>query len=645
MCGIAGHINVGASASDLRRVAVAMADAVKHRGPDDSGVWVDETAGIALAHRRLAILDLSPAGHQPMVSVDGRWVIAFNGEIYNHLALRKRLAVSGQSIAWRGHSDTETLLACVAHWGVESAIEATVGMFALALWDRQEQVLLLARDRLGEKPLYYGWQGQTLLFGSELKALKVHSAFKSEIDREALSAFMRYGYVPAPQSIYRGIRKLPPGMLLRVRAGGEGKAAPVPFWSLLHAARRGSEAPFGGSETEAVAALERVLSEAVALQQIADVPVGAFLSGGIDSSTIVALMQVQSRRPVQTFTVGFEDRQYNEAESARKVARYLGTDHTELYVTADQARAVIPRLSSLYDEPFAAASQIPTLLVSELARRHVTVSLSGDAGDELFAGYNRYTWAQKVQKIPRSVRGWVARSLLRLSPAQWNRMYAVVYPMLPRSLRVRTAGDKAHKLAAILPLCSEAAIYQRLVSAWSNPGELVIDGHEAANVSAAFDRLTDFDSPEQRMMVLDALTYLPDEILCKVDRAAMASSLETRVPFLDHRVVEFAWHLPLHMKIRKGQGKWILRQLLFKYVPRHLVERPKMGFAVPVGAWLRGPLRSWADELLREARLRREGYLEPSPIRKKWQEHLSGQRNWDVQLWYVLMFQAWLAEQ
>lgn len=642
MCGFAGTLGYsGCDENSLRRMVATL----YHRGPDDQGVWFDQGAAIGLAHARLSILDLSASGHQPMSSANRRYVIVFNGEIYNHIKLRDELEQAGKVLDWRGHSDTETLLGCFHAWGIEATLQKSVGMFTFAVWDKKTHTLTLARDRVGEKPLYYGWQGDTFLFGSELKALKAHPAFGAEIDRDALAAFMRYSYIPAPQSIYRGIYKLLPGTMLSVQVDMRNRLKPVPYWSLLGAARQGLQAPFTGSDTEALQELKARLSEAVALQQISDVPIGAFLSGGIDSSTIVALMQAQSTRPIRTFTIGFDDLQFNEAVHARAVARHLGTDHTELYVTPEEARGVIPQLPMLYDEPFGDSSQIPTYLVSQLARRSVTVSLSGDAGDELFGGYNRYTWTRKLLKVPAPLRRMLACLLGALSSTQLDRVYSAMQPMLPSSLRVRMPGDKAHKLSQILAMNSSAAIYQRLVSAWQYPDTVVLGGQGLMNLSRTWDELTDFDAPEYRMMALDSLTYLPDDILCKVDRAAMGVSLETRVPFLDHRVVEYAWRLPLHMKIRDGQSKWILRQLLYKYVPKELIERPKMGFGVPIDEWLRGPLREWAESLLKESRLLQEGYFSPAPIRQKWVEHLSGKRNWHYQLWNVLMFQAWLESQ
>lgn len=642
MCGIAGFLGDSFNASE--GILRDMTGSLRHRGPDDHGVWCDAENGIGLGHARLSILDVSAAGHQPMSSTIGRFVITFNGEIYNHLKLRAALEQGGLAAHWRGHSDTETLLAGFEAWGIEATIRRTVGMFAFAVWDRQDRSLTLGRDRLGEKPLFYGWQGDTFFFASELKALKAHPAFSPEIDRDAVASFMRYCYIPSPQSIYRGIFKLMPGTLVCVRAGQRVEPKPVQYWSLTEVARQGIQTPFAGSDAQAVKGLETRLSAAVRHQQISDVPLGAFLSGGIDSSMIVALMQANSSQPVRTFTMGFNDRQYDEAGHARAVARHLGTDHTELYVTPEEARAVIPRLPALYDEPFADASQIPTFLVSQLARRSVTVSLSGDGGDELFGGYNRYAWMRRLLRLPIVLRRAIAAALGILSPSQWDNVHGAMQNMMPGPLNVRMPGDKAHKLAQILALRSEAEAYQGLVSTWWNPEEIVVGASQTADTYQGWDALADFDFPEHRMMALDTMAYLPDDILCKVDRAAMGVSLETRVPFLDHRVVEYAWQLPLQMKVRSGYGKWILRQLLYKYVPKELIERPKMGFGVPIDTWLRGPLREWAEGLLDESRMKREGYLNPAPIRQKWTEHLSGKRNWQYQLWNALMFQAWLEQ-
>lgn len=650
MCGIVGFLTIEMDEL-VGQVALTtnMAAAITSRGPDDSGAWVDDKVGIALGHRRLSIVDLSPTGHQPMLSGSGRYVIAFNGEIYNHL--ERRAAAALKDLAWRGHSDTETLLAGFDAWGIQGTVERCIGMFAFAVWDKQTCTLTLGRDRLGEKPLYYGWQGQganaTFLFGSELKALKAHPAFCAPIDRNALCLLLRHNYIPAPYSIYQGIAKLEAGCLLSVSLA-EPAAQIIRYWSAAAVATAGVVKPFVGSATRAVDELEVLLKSAVQQQMMGDVPLGAFLSGGVDSSTVVALMQAQSARPVKTFTIGFNEAGYNEAVHAKAVAKHLGTEHTELYVSAQQALDVIPRLPSLYCEPFSDSSQIPTFLVSQLARQQVTVSLSGDAGDELFCGYNRYLLAnslwQKLALLPTSSRKLAARGLTAVAPARWNAMLGPVQGLLPDRIRQANLGDKLHKAAGVLASNSLDALYLGLVSHWDDPASVVIGGTEPPTLltgnAPALAGLDDI----QRMMALDTLTYLPDDILVKVDRAAMGVSLEGRVPFLDHRVVEFAWSLPQSMKLRDGVGKWVLRQVLYRHVPKELIERPKMGFGVPIGEWLRGPLRDWAENLLDEARLQREGYFHPTPIRQKWAEHLSGARNWQYHLWNVLMFQAWLEE-
>ncbi len=656
MCGLVGFLcDVKSFKRDkVSAVLIQMSDAILSRGPDDFGVWSDE-AGVGLAHRRLSILDLSPAGHQPMICPSGRYVTVFNGEIYNHLDLRAGLenegAFGSADFSWRGHSDTETLLMGFSAWGIKATIERCIGMFAFAVWDRQKQVLTLGRDRMGEKPLYYGWQGQgadkCFLFGSELKALKVHPAFSADINRDALALFMRHSYVPAPHSIYRGIFKLPPGSLLTISAD---RQEPVieNYWSLTDVAVSGNCSQFTESPELMVDNLEGLLKSAVSQQMMADVPLGAFLSGGVDSSTVVALMQTMSERPVKTFTIGFNEDGYNEAVHAKAVAQHLGTDHTEMYVTPKQALEVIPKLPRLYCEPFADSSQVPTFLVSQLARQQVTVSLSGDAGDELFAGYNRYVLANnlwgKISRLPVGLRLSASSAIRTLSPDTWNAVIGPFQFFAPAALRHTNLGDKLHKGAGIMGARSLDEFYLGLVSHWE-PNSLVIDGREPATCLRGNPlELKDLDSV-QRMMAIDSLTYLPDDILVKVDRAAMGVSLEGRVPFLDHRVVEFAWRLPQSMKLRDGVGKWILRQVLYRYVPKKLIERPKMGFGVPIDAWLRGPLKHWAENLLDEGRLQREGYFNPAPIRARWEEHLSGIRNWQHSLWNVLMFQAWLEEQ
>lgn len=653
MCGFTGFL--GGSLHDLTaRVATleAMSNRILHRGPDDGDTWCDRDVLVGFGHRRLAIVDLSQAGHQPMAAPSGRYVIAYNGEIYNHLEIRAALEAAGQAPAWRGHSDTETLLAGIDAWGVEKTLQRATGMFAFALWDRQARALTLGRDRLGEKPLYFGWQGfgaaRSFLFGSELKALHAHPSFDKKIDRDALALYMRHNNVGAPYSIFAGISKLAPGHILEVSLH-----APEPvvraYWSGAVVAADGAANPFAGTGEEAVDELERLLSNAVGQQMMADVPLGAFLSGGVDSSTVVALMQAQSSRPIRTFSIGFHEDAYNEAEHAAAVARHLGTDHTEFYVTPEQALDVIPKLPTIYDEPFADSSQIPTYLVSHLARQHVTVSLSGDAGDELFCGYNRYQitaslWG-RLSAMPSGIRAAMAWGLTRISPDRLDRLAGSV----KAAGRWRNIGEKIHKGAGVMAARSSEELYRGMVSQWQSPCDVIIDSQEPATVLTRPDpRLAGLGDVE-RMMALDMLTYLPDDILAKVDRAAMACSLEGRVPFLDHRVVEFAWRLPLKYKLRQeGQGyttKWALRQVLYRHVPQSLIERPKMGFGVPIDSWLRGPLRDWAEDLLNESRLRREGYFNPAVIRQKWKEHLGGHRNWQHPLWCVLMFQAWLANE
>lgn len=650
MCGLVGFLTTGQCVRDENAPAILsrMANAIVHRGPDSAGYWHDGAHGIALGHRRLAIVDLSPAGAQPMQSNCGRYVMVFNGEIYNHTDLRQQLNFFAE---WRGHSDTETLLAGFSTWGIRATLQRSIGMFAVAVWDKKERELILARDRLGEKPLYYGWQGHgdeaCMLFGSDLAALKIHPTFHAAINRDALALYMRHNTIAAPHSIYKGIYKLPPGCILTV--SHETREPKIEsYWSLSQIAEEGVSTPFKGSDELALDELEGLLKNAVQQQMVADVPLGAFLSGGIDSSTVVALMQAQSKRPIKTFTIGFHEEAYNEAVHAKAVARHLGTEHTELYVSARQALDVIPQLPVLYSEPFADSSQIPTFLVSQLARQQVTVSLSGDAGDELFAGYNRYVLARKIwnrlDALPPTLRRWGAKSIQALSPTAWNSLVKPARPLLPKALRQANFGDKLHKSAALLDARNVDELYLGLITHWQ-PDGLVLGAVEPyTHLRGAALPLSGLDDI-QRLMALDAVTYLPDDILVKVDRAAMGVSLETRVPFLDHRIVEFAWRLPQHMKLRNGVGKWALRQVLYRHVPRELIERPKMGFGVPIGAWLRGPLRGWAESLLDQSLLKQQGYFNPSPIRQKWAEHLSGARNWQNQLWDVLMFQAWLRNQ
>jgi asparagine synthase (glutamine-hydrolysing) len=647
MCGIAGFLDWKTGIPDHRLQAIArrMGEALEHRGPDDWGTWCDQAIAVALAHRRLSILDLSSAGHQPMLSSDGRFVISYNGEIYNHLDVRDELEQAGAAPAWRGRSDTETVLAAFMAWGVEASLPRLVGMFAFAVWDRRQRSLYLVRDRIGEKPLYYGWLHSTFAFASELKALRQHPHWSGLINRDSLSLFMRHNCVPAPYSIYSGIDKLLPGCCLRLDSGARDPVV-RPYWTARAAVEAGTETPFAGDAKAAAAQLDRTLREAIAGQMIADVPLGAFLSGGVDSSTVVALMQAQSSRPVRTFTIGFREPAFNEAEHAKRVARHLGTDHAELYITPQQALDAIPLLPGLYDEPFADSSQLPTFLLARMARQHVTVALSGDGGDELFAGYNRYLIGQALwrrqSRVPSPLRRAISSAITAVPRARWNNVLDLPLSAMPGRMKIQNPGDKLHKLAEIIALADREQVYKRLVSHWDPPDALVLGAHEPMTALTDPARRCELDDFVQLMMSLDLVSYLPDDILVKVDRAAMGVSLETRIPMLDHRVVELAWSLPQELKLREGQTKWILRQVLYRYVPRELIERPKMGFGVPLDSWLRGPLRSWAESLLEEGRLRREGFFEPALVRTKWGEHLSGRHDWQYLLWDVLVFQAWL---
>jgi asparagine synthase (glutamine-hydrolysing) len=646
MCGIAGFAGgKWSSEAEQARTLAAMARSIRHRGPDHSAIWLDCESKVGFAHNRLAIIDISPAGNQPMHSHSGRYVIVYNGEIYNHQELRKQLEAEAQAPNWAGHSDTETLLAAIEAWGLRRALEQSVGMFALALWDRRERELILARDRIGEKPLYYGRQSAAgpFLFGSELKALAQHPQFEADIDREALALYTRFSHIPTPYSIYRGISKLRPGCFLTLSEGGD-EPLIQEYWSAQAVAEAGAANRLQASPEECTDQLEELLTRAVGQQMIADVPLGAFLSGGIDSSTVVALMQKQSSRPVKTFSIGFQEERYNEAIYAKAVARHLGTDHTELYVTSEEAMAVLPRLPSMYDEPFADSSQIPTYLVSALARQHVTVSLSGDAGDELFGGYSRYGLAsalwRRLRVIPRPLRSLAAAALGSLPPALWNAAAAA----LPELAHIRDAGAKIQQRAPLFASGSVMELYGGIVSQWPEPNALVLGATEPPSLASGATRPLRNLNPVEQMMAADTVTYLPNDILVKLDRASMAVSLETRVPLLDHRVVEFAWRVPFEYKVRGGQTKWLLRQVLHRHVPRELIERPKMGFGVPIAEWLKDPLRDWAEALLSESRLKDEGYLRPDPIRRMWQAHLAGSVGGDARLWTVLMFESWLDE-
>lgn len=643
MCGICGFVSprLGWREPQLRSAAEGMAQLLSHRGPDGHGSFADLGAGLGLAHRRLSIIDLSPEGAQPMRSHDGRLALVFNGEIYNFADLRAELQAQ-KRIEWKGHSDTEVMLEAMSHWGVTTALQKFNGMFGFALWDSETRSLTLARDRMGEKPLYYGWIGETFAFASELKALRGHPNWQTEVDRDSLGLMLRFGYVPSPRTIYRGIYKLPPASVLRFEAGKaelRSKPSIEAYWSARDAAERGRDQPFHGTPAEAIDELERILSDAVRLRMIADVPLGAFLSGGIDSSLVVALMQAHSPRPVQTFTIGFEDPAYDEAPFAAAVAMHLGTDHNVEYFTASEALRALPDLPAVFDEPFGDPSQLPTYLLAALARKKVTVALSGDAGDELFLGYDRYRltlrlWAG-LRFLPRRARAAIA---VALASAPLGAIDASAGWLSSGNRRI---GDRLAKASDFLAVGSGKELYRHLTSQWYGADRLAIGANqsrlmEPVDVGEEIDLAT-------WMGYTDSLTYLPDDILVKVDRAAMASSLETRIPLLDPRVVDFAWSLPLDFKMRRGRGKWLLRQLLDRHVPRPLVDRPKRGFGIPLADWLRGPLRSWADEHLDPVRLRSEGYLDADQVQLKWREHLDGGRNWSNLLWNVLAFQAWLA--
>jgi asparagine synthase (glutamine-hydrolysing) len=659
MCGIVGVFG-HTHDCDLMRVAEDMTASLVHRGPDDDGFWVNDEARVAFGHRRLSVLDLSKEGHQPMLSKDGRYVMAFNGEVYNHQTLRKELDDVGV-ISWRGHSDTEVMLEAIAKWGIEKSLPKFVGMFAIALFDRKERKLYLIRDRMGEKPLYYGWCAGAFIFSSELKALRKYPGFTGDIDRNALALYLRHMVVPDPFTIYQRIYKLQPGCIISLDLDSavnypSGATPHAPhiingfslsrWWALRETVESG-QSSLVYNEAGALELLESRLRDSINLQSLADVPLGTFLSGGIDSSLITALMQSESNVPVNTFTIGFQEKKYNEAEYARAVANHLGTKHFELYVTAKDALNVVQQLPYLYDEPFADSSQIPTYLLCSQARKYLTVALTGDAGDELFGGYNRYFWARKVWSkvswLPSDTRRLFAKAIFSLPVRYWDAVYSLISYLLPSSSHLSFVGQKLHNLAErLVNIRNEDELFLSLVSEWTNPEDVVIGASEPETL---LTRATDWPvlpDIENRMMYLDAMTYLPNDILVKVDRAAMGASLETRAPFLDHRIVEMAWQLPLSMKLRNNQGKWALRQILYKFVPRELIERPKQGFGIPLGDWLRGPLQEWAEELISEKRLREEGYFNPDPIRSKWLEHLSGLRNWENSLWAVLIFQAWL---
>jgi len=646
MCGFAGILTTAGLRSDeLADRARRMIAPIVHRGPDDSGVCVDEQAGLAFGFRRLAIVDLSANGHQPMWSPSRRFVMVFNGQVYNFKELRRELEQYGYG--FRGHSDTEVILAAFERWGIHEGVRRFVGMFAIAVWDAHRRELSLFRDRIGKKPLYVYSEPGLITFGSELKALLAGPSFDRSIDRTALASYFRYLYVPAPKSIFQRAIKLPPGHILTVSDPKLALPPPQPYWSLREVALTGLAKPFTGSDAEAIDELDALLADAVRCRLYADVPLGALLSGGIDSSAVVALMQEMTTQPVKTYTIGFAEEEFDEARHAARVARHLGTDHTELLLTGEGAHAVIPRLPEIFDEPLADPSQLPTFLVSQLARQHVTVALSGDGGDELFAGYNRYLYGARVlsgvNRLPRGVRRLVAAGIGSVPQPTWDRLHRVTTALLPGVANQHLPGERMHKLGNLMRAASVGDMYRALLSAWQQPDSLLVDRGAIEDPNR---RILDGGQPAHlldRMMLADQLTYLPDDLLAKVDRASMAVSLEVRTPLLDHRVVEFSWRLAHSLKVRGGLGKWALRQVLYRRLPRHLVERPKMGFSVPIDRWLRGPLRKWAESLLSHDELGRSGLLEPAPIIGAWRELREGRRPAGPALWAVIMFQAWRA--
>mgnify|MGYP002152351306 CR=1 FL=1 len=640
MCGIAGFWG-GHNVSQT--IAERMAESLRSRGPDDSGVWLDTSADLALAHARLSILDPSAAGRQPMVSPCGRYVLTYNGEIYNHLDLRERLESHGGAFNWRGRSDTETLLAALRHWGVPDTLNLLNGMFAFALWDSTERRLTLARDRIGEKPLYYGRSGGVFMFASELKAMMKHPSWNSTLDRNALALYLRHSYVPTPWSIFNGIKKLEPAHFIVIREGGHQVEEPQRYWDPADAM---SQLP-GVYEPDPqvyITELELLLRDSVAKRMVADVTVGAFLSGGIDSSLIASVMQSVSTNPIKTFSIGFHDSRFDESVYARSISHHLKTDHTELYVTPEDALEVIPRIPAIFDEPFADSSQIPTFLLSQLARKHVKVSLSGDGGDELFYGYSRYFLADKswrwTNRLAPRMRRILAAILGNLPAATASAAMLQTRKMYP----ISRALDRASKLAALIAQPSGVKAYQMMISHSLLPEELVIGAELPNTIFDQETQLAHLPSLREQMLFLDLQTYLPDDILTKVDRTSMAVGLEARIPLLDYRLVEFALALPTKIKTFDGGGKWALRQVLYRHVPRELVDRPKRGFGIPLEQWIDGPLRDWAENLLSEDNLKRGGFLHPKPVRTMWQEHKSGVRRWHYQLWDVLMFQAWSDE-
>lgn len=644
MCGLVGFFEP--NNRDYDKTIRSMAKAISHRGPDADAYWIEQDKGLVFGHRRLSIIDLSECGIQPMHSSSGRYTIIYNGEVYNYKPIKDELEQLGAK--FRGHSDTEVMLESFEQWGVTKSLSKFNGMFAFALWDSKEEILHLSRDRLGIKPMYYGWQKKAFLFGSELKAFRKHPEFQGEIDTSSLALFFRHNYIPAPYSIYNGIYKLPAGTLLSIpykslHYRDTDQHQPKAFWSLKSTFMDAQ--PLKLTNEQLLVELKSLLSDSVRLRMIADVPVGAFLSGGIDSSTVVALMQEHTSR-AKTFSIGFLEEGFNEANYAKQVASILGTDHTELYVTPEEAQSVIPRLPEVYDEPFSDSSQIPTYLVSELTRKHVTVSLSGDGGDELFAGYSRYYAAEKiwnsVKFLPSPIRKIVGTLITTLPPSAWDRVFNVGKSFTPSFLSFHYPGEKTHRMAQLIQQTNFPEFYRKLISHWEPESILTKKISEPKTVYNSNLELLSSLSHQKLMSYTDAAQYLPDDLLTKVDRASMAHSLEARVPLLDHRVVEFSATVSQSFKYRENKSKWPLRKILYEYLPRELVDRPKMGFSVPVDQWLRGPLKEWASDLLSENEIKKHNLINFDLVDRKWQEHLSAKRNWMYYLWDVLMFQAWL---
>ena len=647
MCGFVGFWSQR-NDFNIQETIDKMTNVLTHRGPNNQSSWYDEYLGLALGHTRLSILDLSVSANQPMHSQCGRFSLVFNGEIYNHMALRKKLSFESNIIVWKTQSDTETLLACLLFWGLEKTLKNIIGMFAFAFWDKEKKQLSLARDRVGEKPLYYGWQGNTFLFGSELKSFRVHPHFKGVINREALGQYFRLSYIPSPKSIYYDIQKLNPSEYIQINLDSSDKDTikPKTYWSLSQVILSGKSNAFNGSSDEAVSLLESNIEKSINRQMISDVPLGAFLSGGIDSSTVVTLMQKQSAKPIKTFTIGFNEENFNEAMQAKKIADYLRTEHTELYVSHNDALKIIPNLPNIYCEPFADSSQIPSFLISSLAKSKVSVALSGDGGDELFAGYNRYlvgykNW-RKLKCIPLVFRKVLAQVLTNTPPRYWDMAFDKIKRFIPPKYHTNMIGLKAYKVGKTIGITQSVDFYKQLINQWDMPPTFVLDSKKDVLLSQEMESEFSQESFEEWMMAIDLKTYMADDILVKLDRAAMANSLETRVPFLDPDVIKLAWQLPLKYKIHEGQGKWILRQVLYRHLPKEFVENPKKGFAVPLAKWISGPLREWVDPLIDKVRLKQEGYMDADVVHKMWDEHINEKQNWQLPLWNIFMFQAWL---